>query len=69
MHGLPCSHFVWRGTASVPVCVRERENTSELIGTPKRGKERKEQLKEERRELTRNITRLTIITIIITRIA
>lgn len=32
----------------MPVCVRERENTSELIGTPKRGKERKEQLKEER---------------------
>ena len=30
------------------VCVRERENTSELIGTPKQGKERKEQLKEER---------------------
>lgn len=49
-HGLPCSLSVWRGTASVPVCEREREreNTSELIGTPNQGKESKEQLKEER---------------------
>ena len=32
------------------MCVREREReiTSELIGTPKRGTERKEQLKGER---------------------
>ena len=30
------------------MCEREREITSELIGTPKRGTERKEQLKGER---------------------